>query len=154
MAHLRKPYLPCLSEKLKYFWLSSREESWPDSPVNGCRKSESESCSVLSDSAIPWTIWSTEFTVGKKISTHPLWSLTEIRIYLQSLSLLFFNFTSLPSSVCSIKETSIQTQAQWFFDTSPPSFQWARFLNRVSIPCPNNRIYWPVMLQEVWFWTQ
>ena len=40
------------------------------------------------------------------------------------------------------------------WDTSTPSSRSAGFPNKVTIPCLNNSIYWPVMWWAVWAWTQ
>ena len=55
---------------------------------------------------------------GRKKLTHPLRNLARTRKcwYLQQLT-AFFYFIASPPTLCSIKQTNIQTWARWFFGT-------------------------------------
>ena len=51
----------------------------------------------------------------------------------------FFNFISLPPPLCFIKDTSIQTQARWYFGTLVYRLPGHLvFFIKVAIPCPPN----------------
>ena len=89
MAHLQEPCPRSLSIQLQYLCLSSEETSWPSPPVNGCRKEQIYISSL--DSGQNQGIFATVY--------------------------LLCYFTSSSPSLCSIIETSTQTQARWFFGT-------------------------------------
>lgn len=65
----------------------------------------------------------------------------------------FFYFTSSLPAPCSVKETSIQTQArQVLWDTRPPSSPSAGFPSKVTIPCPQQPVL--IYCPAVCAWTQ
>ena len=62
------------------------------------------------------------------------------------MACLLYFLTS--TSLCSVKDTGIQTPIRWSFgDFRLPSSQFAGFPNKVIIPCLNTSslIYWPVV---------
>ena len=122
MDHLREHCLPCLRVQL-YLCLSHRKH--PGQAHLG-------------------------MAAGKEKLTHPhlsTLSLTGTRKYLQQL-ITFFYFTSSSPLLCSIKETSIQTQARWFLGTLVHHLLrlLAFRIKSLSLaPTTHLLIYWPVV---------
>ena len=69
----------------------------------------------------------------------------------------FLTFIPSPLLLCSMKETSIQTQARWFFRTLVhPLLSLLAFLIKSLLlaTTPHLLIYWPITQWAIWTWTQ
>ena len=120
-------------------------------------------CSAHGERFVPAHLWTEEIhtpllNAGHSLgNSSPDWRPSHFIPHFISLSILPFDFSSsLPLSLCSIKEPGIQTPIRWlFWGASLPSSQSDGSLNKgSSLPQPLiSQIYWPITWQGEWAWT-